>query len=105
MNNTKRVKSIEAPRCLTSASPIYVGNLPARHRRTHLSAWRWDDISFNGALSDELLNGESLYSLKEVRIVIEHWRREYNEVRLHSVGYRQPAPAACRPKSLVRAQP
>ena len=40
--------------------------------------------SFNGTLRDELLNGEIFYSLKEARIVIERWRREYNEVRPHS---------------------
>ncbi|MSQ89582.1 MAG: hypothetical protein EXR32_09955, partial [Betaproteobacteria bacterium] len=43
---------------------------------------------------------------KEARIVIERWRREYNEVRPHSsLGYRPPAPAACSPRPLVLAQP
>ena len=37
--------------------------------------------SFNSKLRDELLNGEIFYSLKEARIVIESWRRHYNEVR------------------------
>ena len=55
--------------------------------------------SFNGTLRDELLNGEIFFSLKEARIVIERWRREYNEVRPHSsLGYRPPAPAACSPR-------
>ena len=50
--------------------------------------------SFNGKLRDELLNGEIFYSLKEARIVIERWRRHYNEKRPHSsLGYRPPAPA------------
>ena len=30
--------------------------------------------SFNGKLRDELLNGESFYSLKEMQILIERWR-------------------------------
>ena len=62
--------------------------------------------SFNGTLRDELLNGEIFYSLEEARIVIERWRREYNEIRPHSsLGYRPPAPAACSPRPLMLAQP
>jgi len=49
--------------------------------------------SFNGKLRDELLNGEIFYSLKEVQILTEIWRRSYNQVRPHSsLGYRPPAP-------------
>lgn len=55
--------------------------------------------SFNSKLRDELLNGEIFYSLKEARIVIEGWRRHYNEVRPHSsLGYRPPAPAVLFPE-------
>jgi transposase InsO family protein len=51
--------------------------------------------SFNGKLRDELLNGEIFYSLKEAQVLIEQWRRHYNEVRPHSsLGYRPPAPKA-----------
>ena len=51
--------------------------------------------SFNGALRDELLNGEIFYSLTEARIPIEAWRRHYNTVRPHSsLGYRPPTPEA-----------
>ncbi len=51
--------------------------------------------SFNGKLRDELLNGEIFYTLKEARVLIESWRRHYNEVRPHSsLGYRPPAPWA-----------
>ena len=49
--------------------------------------------SFNGKLRDELLNGEIFYTLREAQILIERWRRHYNEVRPHSsLGYRSPAP-------------
>jgi putative transposase len=49
--------------------------------------------SFNGKLRDELLNREMFYSLKEAQILIEQWRKHYNEVRPHSsLGYRPPAP-------------
>jgi hypothetical protein len=48
--------------------------------------------SFNGKLRDELLNGEIFYSLREAKVLIERWRRHYNEVRPHSaIGYRPPA--------------
>jgi transposase InsO family protein len=43
----------------------------------------------------ELLNGEVFTTLTEAKIIIEQWRREYNEVRPHSaLGYRPPAPEA-----------
>jgi len=49
--------------------------------------------SFNGKMRDELLNGEIFYSLKEARILIEMWRKDYNTVRPHSaLGYRPPVP-------------
>ena len=50
--------------------------------------------SFNGKLRDELLNGETFYSLAEARIMIEQWRRHYNTMRPRSaLGYRSPAPS------------
>jgi len=62
--------------------------------------------SFNGTLRDELLNREIFYCLKEARIVIERWRREYNEIRPHrSLGYRPLAPVSFRPRPLMLAQP
>ncbi len=54
--------------------------------------------SFNGKLRDELLNREIFYSLKEVEILTERWRREYNTIRPHSsLGYRPPVPEAIMP--------
>jgi transposase InsO family protein len=51
--------------------------------------------SFIGKLRDELLNGEIFDTLLEARVVIECWRREYNQFRPHSsLGYRPPAPEA-----------
>ena len=40
--------------------------------------------SFNGKLRDELLNREIFYSLKEVEILTERRRREYNTIRPHT---------------------
>ncbi len=49
--------------------------------------------SFNGKLRDELLNREIFTTLTEAKVLIEQWRREYNQVRPHSsLGYRPPAP-------------
>jgi putative transposase len=54
--------------------------------------------SFNGKFRDEFLNGEIFYTLKEAQVLIESWRREYNEYRPHSsLGYRPPAPRATVP--------
>ena len=43
--------------------------------------------------SDELLNGEIFYTLREAQVLIERWRVFYNTERPHSaLGYRPPAP-------------
>ena len=48
----------------------------------------------SSTLRDELLNTEIFYTLKK-QVLIEQWRRHYNEVRSHSsLGYRPPAPVA-----------
>jgi len=58
--------------------------------------------SFNGKLRDELLNREVFYTLTEAKVLIEQWRREYNQVRPHSsLGYRPPAPEARIPVTLT----
>jgi putative transposase len=57
--------------------------------------------SFNARLRDELLNGEVFYSVSEARIVIEDWRRHYNQVRPHSsLGWLPPAPEVIAPLDL-----
>ncbi len=62
--------------------------------------------SFNGKLRDELLNREIFYSLKEVQILTERWRREYNTIRPHSsLGYRPPVPEAIMPRLELAAIP
>ena len=51
--------------------------------------------SFNGKLRDELLNREIFTTLEEAKVLIEQWRRNYNQVRPHSaLGYQPPAPEA-----------
>jgi transposase InsO family protein len=59
--------------------------------------------SFNGKLRDELLNGEVFNSLREAQVLIEQWRRHYNEERPHSaLGYRPPAPETLRPSPVLK---
>jgi transposase InsO family protein len=60
------------------------------------SSWENGYIeSFNGKLRDELLNREVFTTLTEAKILIEEWRKEYNQVRPHSaLNYRPPAPEA-----------
>ena len=59
--------------------------------------------SFNARLRDELLNGEMFYTLREVQVVIESWRRHYNRVRPHaSLGYRAPSPEVVVPALAAR---
>jgi putative transposase len=54
--------------------------------------------SFNGKLRDELLNGEIFDTVLEARVLIEHWRQQYNGWRPHSgLGYRPPAPQTIQP--------
>jgi hypothetical protein len=41
------------------------------------------------------------FKLKEAKIIIENWRREYNTIRPHSsLNNRPPAPEAILPKGL-----
>jgi hypothetical protein len=65
----------------------------------------WEDgyiESFNGKLRDELFNREIFATLTEVSILIEQWRRGYNQIRLHSsLGYQPSAPEAIIPVTLI----
>ena len=58
--------------------------------------------SFNGKLRDELLKPEIFTTLTEAKVLIEQWRKEYNQVRPHSsLGYRPPAPETRIPVTLT----
>ena len=62
--------------------------------------------SFNGKLRGELLNREIFYSLGEVQILTERWRREYNTIRPHSsLGYRPPVPETIIPRLQLVSNP
>ena len=54
---------------------------------TALDAWAVQHAfieSFNGKFRDECLNEHWFLTLQEAQLVIEAWRREYNEARTHS---------------------
>ena len=81
-----RLFNVYGPRCL----------IKLEWNSFQLDACPWENgyiESFNGKLRDELLNREIFTTLTEARVLIEQWRREYNQVRPHSsLGYRPPAP-------------
>jgi putative transposase len=53
--------------------------------------------SFNGKFRDECLSLEWFRSRAEAKVVIENWRRHFNEVRPHSsLGYLTPAAFAAK---------
>jgi putative transposase len=58
--------------------------------------------SFNGKLRDKLFNREIFATLTEASILIEQWRRGYNQIKLHSsLGYQPSAPEAIMPVTLI----
>ncbi len=57
-------------------------------------------FSLIASLTEELDSswGGQVTTLTEARVLIEEWRREYNQVRSHSaLGYRPPVPEAIMP--------
>ena len=55
--------------------------------------------SFNGKLRDELLDRELFATLWEVHVLVERWRRHYNQIRPHrALGLRPPAPETIVPQ-------
>ena len=62
------------------------------HYITPGSPWEQCYIeSFHDKLRDEFLNREIFYSLAEAEILLEGWRKEYNDKRIHSsLGYQTP---------------
>ena len=62
--------------------------------------------SFHDKLRDEFLNREIFHSLAEAKILLEGWRKEYNEIRIHSsLGYQTPREFATFGKPPLRATP
>ena len=61
--------------------------------------------SFNGKLRDECLSLEWFRSRAEAKVIIESWRRHYNEVRPHmSLGYLTPNEFVARQRNPASRQ-
>lgn len=57
--------------------------------------------SFNGKSRDELLNREPFATLWEVQVLVERWRRHYNQIRpIGHWGYGPPLLKRSRPNSM-----
>jgi putative transposase len=49
----------------------------------------------HGQMRDELLDREIFTTMEEAKVLINQWRREYNQIRPHSAkNYQPPAPEA-----------
>jgi putative transposase len=89
------IRSDQGPEFIAEAVKGWIAGVGARTAYIEkASPWENGYVeSFNGKLRDELLNGEVFNTLKEAQVLIEEWRRHYNQVRPHSaLGYRPPAP-------------
>jgi len=77
---------------------LTVGEWLLRELQFPLPPLSADCVAIACRATDELLNGEVFYTLREAQILIERWRRHYNTVRPHSaLGYRPPRQKArCR---------
>jgi putative transposase len=108
------IRSDNGPEFVAEAVQKWIGAVGASTAYiTPGSPWENGYVeSFNARLRDELLNGEIFCSLREAQIIIEQWRRHYNQERPHSsLGYKPPAPEVivlsppALPSPLVRAAP
>ena len=94
------VRSDNGPEFVAKAVQDWIGAVGAKTAYIEPGS-PWENgycESFNSKLRDELLDGEIFYTLEEARVIIENWRRYYNEIRPHSsLGYRPPAPRVLMP--------
>ena len=94
------IRSDNGPEFTARAVREWIGRVGARTLYIEPgSPWENGYIaSFNGKLRDELLDREVFYTLLEVRVLTERYRRTYNRIRPHSsLGYRPPTPEALLP--------
>ena len=97
----ERIRSDNGPEFTAKAVREWLGRLEVKTLYIEPgSPWENGYVeSFNGKLRDELLNREVLDTLLEAQVLIEEWRKEYNQVRPHSaLGYRPPAPETILPR-------
>ena len=102
----EHVRSDNGPESTATVVREWLGHIGARTLFIEPgSPWENGYVeSFNGKLRDELLDREVFYTLKELEVAVEQWRRDYNQVRPHSaLGYRPPAPEAILANDLLPA--
>ena len=100
----EHIRSDNGPEFTARAVRLWLNNLGVKTLFIERgSPWENGYIeSFNGKLRDELLNREVFTTLAEAKILIEEWRKEYNQMRPHSaLRYRPPAPQAIMPVTLT----
>ena len=91
----EHIRSDNGPEFTSRAVREWLGNVGAKTLYIEPgSLWENGYVeSFNGKLRDELLDREVFNTLHEVQVLVERYRRTYNQVRPHSsLGYRPPAP-------------
>jgi len=88
----KHIRSDNGPEFTAKAIRKWLGRLGVKTLYIEPgSPWENGYIeSFNGKMRDELLNREIFTTLHEAKVLIEQWRREYNQVRPHSARNNQP---------------
>jgi len=80
----EHIRSDNGPEFTSKAIRRWLSDMGVRMLFEPGSPWENGCIeSFNGKLRDELLNREIFTTLTEAKILIEQWRREYNQVRPH----------------------
>src|SRR5436305_14711348 len=82
----EHIRSDNGPEFVAKAVQDWIGAIDAKTAYiTPGSPWENGYIeSFNARLRDELLDGDSFYTLREPEIVIESWPRHHNRVRPHA---------------------
>jgi len=66
--------------------------------RAGITLGEWIQRVFNDRLQDECLKPELFNNLIEAKIIIEHWRKDYNTIRPHSsLRYTPSAPLTRSP--------
>ena len=91
----EHIRSDNGPRFTTRAVRKWLNRLGVKTLFIEPSSpWENGYIeSFNGKMRDELLSRETFTTLQEAKVLMEQWRREYNQVRLHNaLGYGPLAP-------------
>ena len=91
----EHIRSDNGPEFTSRAVREWLGNVGAKTLYIEPgSPWENGYVeSFNGKLRDELLDREVFNTLQEVKVLVERYRRTYNQVRPHSsLGYMPPAP-------------